>query len=91
MKGHSRVQKAIDGQTFGLEIDPKITAEKQVGLPRLDGDARSNPARVEIPLSGSITCSVTTRPACSDRRWPSMDKIRSTSIKGSSGSRTLVG
>jgi hypothetical protein len=49
MKGYGRVQKPIDRQAFCLEIDAQVTAKKQVGLPRLDGDTGGNPARVEIP------------------------------------------
>ena len=34
VKGHGRVQKPVDRQPPGLEIDAQITAEKQIGLAR---------------------------------------------------------
>ena len=51
MEGDHGVEQPIHGQAARLEIDAEVAGEKQVGLPGFDGDARRNPARVEIPRS----------------------------------------
>ena len=52
MERHDGVEQAVDGQPPGHEVDAEIGREEQVGLPRLDRDARGNPAAVEIPAAG---------------------------------------
>ena len=89
---HDGVEQAIDRQALGLEVDAEIAGEEQVGLARLDRDAGGNPPAVEIPGVGTDVV-LGDDPAVleSDRGSPSIARMRSTSINGSSGRRTRVG
>ena len=46
---HHGVEQPIDRQPFGLEVDPEEGREEQVGLSRLDRDARRNYAAIQVP------------------------------------------
>src|SRR5262249_39736715 len=43
------VEQPIDGQAARLKIDAEVAGQEQVGLSRLDGDARRDSSTVEIP------------------------------------------
>ena len=49
MKGHHGVQEPVDGQALRLGVDTQVAREEQVGLSRLDGDARGETPAVQIP------------------------------------------
>ena len=91
VEGHDGVEQAIDGQAARLEVDAEVARQEQVGLARLDGDAGGNPAAVEIPGAGLDVVLGDDAAGVSDRGSPSMRRMRSTSISGSSGRRTRVG
>src|SRR5207245_102857 len=52
MERDCRVEQAVDREAARAEVDPEIAREKQVRLPGLDGNARRDPAAVEVPGAG---------------------------------------
>ena len=52
VKRDDGIEQAIDGQPFGERIDPEISRKKQIGLPRLDGDAGGDSPAIKIPGLG---------------------------------------
>ena len=43
------VEQSIDGEAARAEVDAEPGRQKEVGLPRFDGDASGHAAAVEIP------------------------------------------
>ena len=92
MKRHRGVKQPVDGQAPRLKVDAEVSAKQEVGLARLDRNARHDPAAVrDTTPCGRTRCSVTIRPRCIERGTPSIVRTRSTSMSGSSGRRTRVG
>ena len=52
MEGHLGVQKPVDGEALGDEVDAQIGGEKKIRLAGFNGDACGDPAAIEIPRSG---------------------------------------
>src|SRR5579883_1493108 len=49
MERDDGVEEAVDALSLGLEVDPEVAREEQVGLAGLDRDADRSAPRVEIP------------------------------------------
>ena len=52
VKRDDRVEQPVTREALRLEVDPQPARQKEVGLSRLDGDARRNATAVEIPRAG---------------------------------------
>ncbi len=91
MEGHGRVEEPIDGQPLGFEVHAQIAREEEVGLARLDRDARGDALAVEVPRT-FVNEMLGDNPPALQRTRPALDcQDASTSIRGSSGRRTRVG